>query len=552
MQPMRIVVIGGVAGGASAAARARRCNAHAEITLLEKGPSISFANCGLPYQLGGEIQHRDQLLVATPELFWERFRVRVKTGCEAERIDRQQRQVVCRDHATGATVRFPYDRLILAMGAEPLRPPFWTDGLTNVFSLWTLSDLDGLQSQIGRGLVQRVVVVGGGFVGLESVEQLRRRGLETSLIERNPQVLTPLDAEMAEPVAEALRREGVALHLGASVARFVTEGSEVRAIELADGTRIDCQLVLMGVGVRPRLKLAEQAGLRIGEAGGVAVNDYLQTDDPDIFACGDLVEYPHQVLHRPQRIPLGGPANRSGRIAGAYAACGRSEPMGAVLGTSVVRVFELTAACTGLNEKTCIAKGIEHRSAIVQAHHHASYFPGAEPMTLKLVYAPGDGRILGAQAVGKSGVDKRIDVIATAIHFRGTVHDLAQLDLAYAPPYGSAKDPIHMLGFTAENDLQAAPELAPANASFDGWQVVDVRTAEELKALPLPGAIHIPLDELAERWRELDPQRPTLTICHSAKRGHVAACWLLNQGFKQVKNVTGGASIRQRFARASP
>jgi NADPH-dependent 2,4-dienoyl-CoA reductase/sulfur reductase-like enzyme/rhodanese-related sulfurtransferase len=551
MSTLKILVIGGVAGGASAAARARRCNADAEITLLEKGPSISFANCGLPYQLGGEIKSRDQLLVATPELFWDRFRVQVKTRCEALKIDRQRRLVTCKDLESGETFDLPYDRLILSMGAEPLRPPFWTAGLTNVYSLWTLTDLDGLQAHLQTGNVRRVAVIGGGFVGLESVEQLHHRGVEVALIERNPQVLTPLDPEMAVPVEGALRAAGIKLFLGATVQRFITEGQTVTGIEFADGTHLDCQLVLMGVGVRPRTQLARDAGLTIGPAGGVAVNNLLQTSDPQIYACGDLVEYTHQVLDEPMRIPLGGPANRSGRIAGAHAACGDSLSMGAVLGTAIVRVFDETAACTGLNEKACRARGIEYRTAFVQATHHASYFPGALPMTLKLLYAPADGKVLGAQVVGKEGVDKRIDVIASVIHFGGTVHDLAQLDLAYAPPYGSAKDPIHMLGFTAENDLRSAPELAPPGIAMDGWQVVDVRTTAELESLPVPGAVHIPIDELAARWRELDPQRPTLTICQTAKRGHVAACWLRNQGFPIVKNITGGASIRKLLARAT-
>jgi len=544
--PLRIVVVGGVAGGASAAARARRVNATAEITLLEKGPYVSFANCGLPYHLGGEIAERSKLLVTTAELFWKRFRIGVKVGSEVTQIDRGSSLVRGIDHRTGEPFELPYDRLILSTGSEPISPAFMNPPCGNVRHLWTLSDMDAILAELRckNQPVRRAVVVGGGFVGLEVVEQLMRVGIEVTLVERNPQVLKPLDWHFARIIERDMVAQGVAMYLGADIVGLNRVDNRACGVELGDGTQLDTDLVIVGAGVRPRTSLAMNAGLAIGKTGGVVVDEYMRTDDPKIYAVGDMIEYMHGVLHEPMRIPLAGPANRAGRIAGAHAASGRSEPMGPVLGTSIVRVFELTAACTGLNEATLDFRGIEHHSVIIQAGHHAGYFPGAESMQLKLVYSPVDGKILGAQGVGGEGVDKRIDVIATAMHFGSTVYQLAQLDLAYAPPYGSAKDPVHMAAFAAINDLDNYPAVVSPDFDLDDSQVVDVRTAQERAALPLVGAIAIGIDELADRWTELDPNRPTITVCHSGKRAHVAACWLKGNGFADVRNLTGGMAMR--------
>ncbi len=550
---LRIVVVGGVAGGASAAARARRVNSTADITLLEKGPVVSFANCGLPYHLGGEIADRSKLLVTSAELFWNRFRIAVKTGFEVTQIDRRERVVRGTDHERGVSFEIAYDRLILSTGAEPISPPFMQPPCENVFHLWTLADMDGIVSVMDRGgagmdatpsSIHRAVVVGGGFVGLEVVEQLRIRGIDVSLVERGRQVLKPLDHHFAQLIQRQLLDQGVELHLSTDVSGLVRRGNRATAVMLANGTSLTADLVIVGAGVRPRTALAAEAGLAIGKTGGVSVDEFMRTEDPRIYAVGDMVEYQHGILDEPARIALAGPANRAGRVAGTHAASGQSEPMGAVLGTAIVRVFELTAACTGLNEATLAARRIPHRSVIIRAAHHAGYFPGAESMQLKLVYSPSDGRILGAQGIGGQGVDKRIDVIATAMHFRGTVYQLAQLDLAYAPPYGSAKDPVHMAAFAAINDLQSQPAMVPPDFDLNGYQVVDVRTQRECRKLPLQGAITIPIDELADRWGELAPSRPTITVCHSGKRAHVAACWLKGHGFKDVRNLTGGMSVR--------
>jgi len=544
MSLMKIVIVGGVAGGASAAARARRCNPRAEITILEKGSVISFANCGLPYHIGGEIALRQKLLVATPELFWKRFRIAVRTQHDVTRIDREHRRVEAIDLLTGQVVTIPYDRLILSTGSEPNKPAASVPWPSNVSQLWTLSDMDRIIETIRSQNVKRAVVVGGGFVGLEVVEQLHRLGIAVTLVERNPQVLMPLDVAFARIIENCLVEKGVDLKLGVDLQDFTIENGFATAANLSNGTKIATELVVVGAGVRPRTSLAVDAGLLIGESGGVTVNSFMQTSDPDVYAVGDMVELVHGVLNEPVRVPLAGPANRAGRIAGEHAAGGDSPAMGKILGTAIVRVFELTAACTGLSEKACSAKDIPFKASIILAPSHASYFPGAQSLQLKIVYSPTDGKLLGAQAVGGDGVDKRIDVIATAIHFGATVWQLAELDLAYAPPFGSAKDPIHMAAFCACNDLSNAPNLISPNADLSGKQIVDVRTAKERLELPLPHAISIEIDEFPERWQELDPNKPTVVVCHSGKRAHIGACWLRGNGFKDVSNLTGGMSIR--------
>lgn len=544
-QPLRIVIVGGVAGGATAAARARRTNAQAEIILLEMGAAVSFANCGLPYHLGGEITDRKKLLVATPELFQKRFQVDVRTQSEVTAIDRAACTVTVQNLQTQQTYQLRYDRLILATGSEPLHPDFWAVKVRNVFQLWNLEDLDGLLALIRECKPQSAAVVGASYIGLEVVEQLHRLGIKLSLIERNPHVLKPLDADMAAPIARELESQGVQLYLNQRVEKMITEGDRAIALQLQDGQQVECELVIVGIGVRPRVELAQAAGLAIGKQGGVTVNQWMQTSDPLIYAVGDMTELPHGVLPAPQRIPLAGSANRGGRIAGAHAAAGQTPAMGAVLGTAIVRVFNLVAATTGVSEQACQANGIDYRVAIIQAADHATYYPGAREMTIKILYAPNSGRLLGAQIVGQTGVDKRIDILATTLHFQGTVHDLAQLDLAYAPPFGSAKDPVNLIAFVAENDLANQPTLLPTDASLAGWQVIDVRTATEVSNLPCAGATHIPIDELPLRWQELDPNQPTVVVCHSGKRAHIGACWLKGHGFSQVRNLTGGMAMRR-------
>jgi NADPH-dependent 2,4-dienoyl-CoA reductase/sulfur reductase-like enzyme/rhodanese-related sulfurtransferase len=546
-----IVIVGGVAGGASAATRARRMNEHAEIILLEKDEHVSFANCGLPYYIGGEIAERQKLLVATPQFLARRFRIDVRTRQEVRSIDRAAKSVTVLNHASGETYPLAYDKLILAPGAAPLVPPLPGGDAAHVFTLRNMEDTDRIKAAAAACRSKRAVVVGSGYIGLEMVEQLVRHGFQVALAELQPQVLPLLDAEMAQPLADALRRHGVTVYVGDGIQRILTDDRHAATgIELQSGQAVQADLVILGLGVRPNLALAEQAGLTIGSGGGIAANEYQQTNDPDIYAVGDACEYVFGPTGQPQRIALAGPANRAGRLAGEHAATGRSMPMAPVFGTSIVRVFDQTAAMTGLTAKLATRWGIPARSVTVVANQHAGYFPGAAMLTLKLTFDPSTGRVLGAQAVGTDGVDKRIDVLATALAFGATVRDLAGLDLAYAPPFGSAKDPIHLAAFAACNQLDGIEEFLDADADLSGKRVVDVRTAEEVKQTPLagaPDAINIPVDELRQRLGELDPSAPTVVSCGVGLRGHVAARILKQHGFADVKNLSGGATVRNRI-----
>ena len=545
-----IAIVGGVAGGASAATRARRLNENAEIILFEKDQYVSFANCGLPYYIGGEIEQRDSLLVAPQQLLEDRFRLDVRSRQEVLQIDRVVKTLTVINHDTGDEYLQSYDKLILSPGASPLVPPIPGVDAPNVYTLRNLDDTDLIYKTAASPTTRRAVVVGAGFIGLEMVEQLAQRGFEVTLAELQPQVLPLLDDEMARPLADTMTAKGVALRLGDGI-ESVTVGDNGLAtgVRLQSGAVAEGDLVILGLGVRPNTQLAQQAGLDLGAMGGISVNEFLQTNDPDIYAVGDVVEYPHGPTGTPMRIALAGPANRAGRLAGEHAATGRSAAMPQVFGTSIVRVFDKTAALTGMSVKLAERLGIDSKSVTIVAKHHAGYFPGAEPMTLKLTYAPDDGKILGAQAVGGEGVDKRIDVIATAMAMGGTVRDLAGLDLAYSPPYGAAKDPIHMAAFAACNQLDGLEEFLPADADLGGYQVVDVRTVAEVQCSPLAGAdnaVNIPLDELRDRVDELDPTRPTVVSCGVGLRAHVALRILKQHSFESVANLSGGAMVRAR------
>jgi len=550
---LTIVIVGGVAGGASAATRARRMNEDAEIILLEKDEYVSFANCGLPYYIGGEIADRNKLLVATPEFLTRRFKLDVRTRQEVLRIDRAARTVTVLNHATEVTYQQPYDKLILAPGASPLVPPLEGLDASNVFSLRNMADTDRILAAVEASRGRRAAVIGSGFIGLEMVEQLVRRGFTTALAELQPQVLPLLDPEMARPVEDELRGGGVDLYTGDGIKRILKDASGAASgVELQSGTRIDADLVILGLGVRPNTRLAVDAGLTIGPSGGIATNDWMQTDDPDIYAVGDAAEYVYGPTGKPLRIALAGPANRAGRLAGEHAATGEAAPMAPVFGTSIVRVFEMSAGVTGLTG--ALAGRLQRNAASVTiiANQHAGYYPGAVPLTLKLTFDPDDGRVLGAQAVGRDGVDKRLDVIATAMAFEGTVRDLAGLDLAYAPPFGSAKDPVHMAAFAACNQLDGIEEFVASDADLSSKQVVDVRTMPEVENSPLAAAAHainIPVDELRGALDRLNPDAETVVSCGIGLRAHVAARILKQSGFADVKNLVGGAIMRNRAIR---
>ena len=547
---LTIVIVGGVAGGASAATRARRMNEAAEIILLEKDQHVSFANCGLPYYIGGEISDRGELLVASQELLETRFRIDVRTNQEALLINRESKSLTILNLDTGTEYQQRYDKLILSPGASPLVPPISGVDAPNVFTLRNLADTDAIYERVVAGDNNRAVVVGAGFIGLEMVEQLLLRGFQVTLAELQPQVLPLLDPEMAEPLEEELIQRGVELRLGDGIESVVVndEGTAT-GVRLQTGTVVEGKMVILGIGVRPNTRLATEAGLETGKMAGIAVNEHLQTSDPDIYAVGDAVEYPQGPTGTPMRIALAGPANRAGRLAGEHAATGKSAPMPQVFGTSIVRVFDRAAGITGLSERLAKRLGIETAAVTIVANHHAGYFPGAAPLTLKLLYSPGDGKILGAQVVGTEGVDKRIDVVATAMAMGATVRDLAGVDLAYAPPFGSAKDPVHMAAFAACNALDEVEEFTSADADLAGKQVVDVRTVAEVAAAPLAGvdhAINVPVDELRDRLDELESKAPTIVSCGVGVRAHVASRILRQHGFESVANLSGGAMVRRR------
>jgi len=536
----RILIIGGVAGGATAAARARRISEEAEITIVERGSYVSFANCGLPYFISRDITDRSKLLLQTPQGFDRRYRVQVKLETEALEIDRARKQVRVR-HREGEEW-LPYHKLILAQGANAVLPAIPGASAAHVFKLWTLPDMDRLDAYLETERPKTAVVVGGGFVGLEMAEAFRKRGLETTVVELLPTVMAAMDREFGVHVARELEANGVRVVTGVGVQAV---DPLKKTLDLTDGRRIPAELVLLSVGVRPELELARSAGLEIGKSGGVVVDDRLRTSDPDVFAVGDMAEITHAVSGKKVRIPLAGPANRQGRIA-ASNALGQTMRYSGALGTSVVKVFEATAAMTGLSERAAREAGFQVGVAIVVRDHHAGYYPGAKELSLKLVYDRRSARLLGAQAFGHGGVEKRIDVIATALHGKMTLEDLAELDLAYAPPYSAANDPVNVAAFVGLNDisgfspLATAAELKDALASRSPPLVLDVRSAAEFQRSHLRGALNIPLDDLRTWWETLARDRRIFVHCRSGFRAHLALRILKERGFHEVVNVTGG------------
>ncbi|WP_439627700.1 FAD-dependent oxidoreductase [Gemmata sp.] len=536
---MRLIIVGGVAGGASAAARARRLAEDAEIVLFERGPDVSYANCGLPYHVGGVIPDRTKLLVVTPKLLRERFRLDVRTRSSVEKIDRAAKTVTVRDLATGREYAERYDKLILAPGAAPLRPDIPGLDLPNVFTLRTLGDTDRIKAAVDAG-ARRAVIVGGGFIGLELAENLVHRGIDTTVVERNPQILTPFDPEMTTPLAARLREKGVRLVLG-DTTEGITPTADGLSVKLKSGESLPAELVVLGVGVRPENRLAVEAGLETGPRGGIRVDDRLRTSDPDIFAVGDAIETTDVVTGQRTQVPLAGPANRQGRIA-ADNACGRDSRYRGTQGTAIVGFFGVTGAMTGASEKTLRRLGTAYRKVYVHPAHHAGYYPGAEGMTLKVLLDPTSGKVLGAQGVGGAGVDKRIDVLAVAIQAGMTVFDLERIELCYAPQFGSAKDPVNMAGFVAaglvRGDHPQADWEAVA-AAADKPLLLDVRTPTEYAAGHVPDAVNVPVDELRSRLSEVPRDRPVVAYCQVGQRGYLATRILRHAGL-DASNLGGG------------
>jgi NADPH-dependent 2,4-dienoyl-CoA reductase/sulfur reductase-like enzyme/rhodanese-related sulfurtransferase len=561
---MKIVIVGAVAGGASAAARARRLSEDAEIVLLERGPDPSFANCGLPYYIGGEITEREKLLVAPKQMLVDRHRLDVRTRQSVESIDCRRKRLTIKKLLDNSTYEESYDKLILSPGAAPVRPPIPGVELPGVYTLRDLGDADRLHEAVlwpvsrprqpvraGSGdprttgpahnSAQRAAVIGGGFIGLEMAENLVRRGVKTAVVELADQILPPWDREMTTPIAQHLRSSGVELLLGDSATRFAADARGL-SIELTSGRELAADLVVLSVGVRPENRLAVEAGLEVGPRGGIRVNQHMQTSDPDVYAVGDAVEVREFVTGERIQIPLAGPANRQGRIAADHI-FGRASAYRGTQGTAVVGVFGMTAAMTGLSEKAAQRVGRRYEKIYLHPTHHAGYYPGAERMSLKLLFDPADGRVLGAQAVGGAGVDKRIDVLAMAIQAGMTVFDLEEAELAYAPQFGAAKDPINMAGFIAAGVVRGDCRVAhaaelPKQPAADTI-VLDVRKRDEFAAGHIAGAVNLPLDELRERLGELDTGKRLLAYCQVGQRGYLAVRTLTQGGFNAA-NLSGG------------
>ena len=539
----RILVIGGVAAGASAAAKARRTDEDAEIVMFERGEYVSFANCGLPYYISREIADRGKLVVVKPELFRDRHRIDVRLKSEVTAIDAAARTISVRDVDSGEERSERYDSLVLTPGARPMIPPIPMVDAPNVFTLRTIPDMDRVDQWLQEREPTRATVIGAGYIGLEMAEALRHRGVSVTVVEKFKQVLPPIDADMATLVEDHLRESGVDVHTDNGVRALEGDGLVSRVV-LDNNEVIDTDLVVMSIGVRPDVQLAEDANLTLGPTGAIAVDALMRTSDPNIWAAGDAVESLHGVSGKPAWIPLAGSANKQGRIAGANAA-GASLRMGPVFGTSIVRFNNIAAGVTGLNERLARHHGYDVASTLIHANQHAGYFPGAEMLAVKIIYERHDGRLLGAQAVGHDGVDKRIDVLATALAGNMTVDDLANLDLAYAPPFGSARDPVTVAGFVAQNDLSGAVEHVTSDELHDmlvenrDIQFVDVRSPEEYDQDRIPGARLIPVDGLRERIGELDADRPVAVYCGVGLRGYLACRILTQHGFRAT-NLSGG------------
>jgi CoA-disulfide reductase len=536
----KIVIVGGVAGGATAAARLRRISEDVEVVMVERGEHISFANCGLPYYIGETIKERSKLLVQTVEGMSERFKLDIRNLSEVMSIDPDFKKVMIKNLQTGEVYEETYDKLLLSPGARPIVPPI--PGLNEnktLFTLRNIPDTDKIKDYVDNKSPKKAVVVGGGFIGIEMAENLVDRGVEVTIVEMANQIMAPIDFEMASILHNHLKDKGVKLVLENGVESFANEGKK---IILSDGTEIDTDMTILSIGVRPENELAKTAGLELGERGGIIVNEYLQTSNPDVYAVGDAIEVVDYINGTKAMIPLAGPANRQGRIA-ANNMMGKQEKYQGTLGTSIAKVFDLTVAATGSNEKTLKRLGVSYEVAHIHPNSHAGYYPGAAPIALKLVFDKETGKIFGAQAVGADGADKRIDVIATAIKGGLTVEDLINLELSYAPPFSSAKDPVNMAGYVATNIMDGELEHVQWHEIDkiveEGGLLVDVREPIEREFGFIEGSINIPLNDLRNRLDELPKDKTIYVSCQVGLRGYLATRILMNHGY-HVKNVDGG------------
>ena len=539
---MKVVIVGGVAGGASCAARLRRLDEKAEILMVDRGPYVSFANCGLPYHVGGVIEKESSLLVADEQLFRERFRIDVRTRCEVTSISTDKKTVEMRNVETGDTCTESYDKLVLSPGAAPIRPPLPGIDLPGIFTVRTIPDARDIRAWIDAKNARRAVVVGGGFIGLEMAENLVHRGLDVTVVEMLDQVMPPLDPEIARLVEQHLERHGVKLALGDGVAGFQKSGDGALGVLTQSGAAHAADIVILAIGVRPEGSLAKLAGLDPGERGGIRVDEHMRTSNPDIFAVGDAVEVKDYVTGLQTLIPLAGPANRQGRIA-ADVIAGRDSRYRGTQGTAICGVFGLAVASTGASEKLLSRIGdADFEKIYINPKSHAGYYPGAKMLSMKVIFRKSDGRLLGAQAAGEDGVDKRIDAIAMAIQMGGTVYDLEESELCYAPQFGGAKDPVNFAGMVAADVLRNDMPLSHWSAEQSGF-LLDVRDPDEFSDGHAPGAINIPLNGLRGSLGELPRDREILVYCHSGQRAYYATRILVQNGFA-AKNISGGILSR--------
>lgn len=538
---MKVIIVGGVAGGASTAARLRRLDEEAEIIIVERGAYVSYANCGLPYYLSGTIKKKEDLVVQTPELLTKRFNLDIRNNQEVIKINRVKKLVIIQDHINQRTYEEYYDKLVLSPGAKPFIPPIKGLDPKKVFSLRDIPDALAIKDFIEKKKPKRVVLFGAGYIGIEIAENLKKSGVAVTIIELMAQVLGPLDYEMATLVHQHLKENEVEFYLEDPV-QFIGHEGECQILGLASGKKVKTDMIIMGVGVRPENDLAKDANIELGSTGGIKVNEYLQTSDPDIYAVGDAIEVVDYINGNPALIPLAGPANKQGRIV-AGNIYGKKETYDGTQGTSIIKVFDMTVATTGNNEKLLKRNGVAFQKSYTHSPSHAGYYPDASPISLKILFTPDGSKILGAQAVGKDGVDKRIDVVATAIRAGFKVSDLEELELCYAPPYGSAKDPVNMAGYVANNIIKGDVEIFHWD-EFEQYNtdsiILDVRKPDEWEEGMIKGAINIPLDELRNRLDELDRNKMILIYCQVGLRGYLAYRLLKLNGFSQVKNLSGG------------
>lgn len=551
---MKVVVVGGVAGGATTVARIRRMSEQTEIVLLEKGKYISYANCGLPYYIGGVIEERDKLFVQTPESFSRRFNIDVRVESEVVQINRERKTVTVRQK-TGERYEESYDKLILSTGALPIRPSLPGIDMEGIFTLRNVEDTDRIKTFITEHNIKKAVVVGGGFIGLEMAENLHRLGADVSVVEMGNQVMTPIDYSMASFVHRHLLEKGVNLYLEETVFAFEKGEGDIN-IRFTSGKTVSADMVLLSVGVRPSAGLAKEAGIQTGETGGIVVNDYLQTSDESIYAIGDVIEFRHPVTGKPWLNYLAGPANRQGRIAADNIVLGNSSKYEGAIGTAIAKVFDLTVASAGLPAKRLKQENIPYVSSTTQSSSHAGYYPDALSLTIKITFDKTTGRLYGGQIVGYDGVDKRMDEIALIIKHKGTIYDLMELEQAYAPPFSSAKDPVAIAGYTAQNILSGRMnpfywrDIPSFNA--DNTFLLDVRTSDEFQSGAIPQAINIPLDDLRNRLDEIPKDKTVYVYCAAGLRGYIAARVLTQQGYQGVRNLSGGYNLYKTATAAIP